>query len=95
MTRYQELTIAGLRSPAVAQKIARHLDHFCTFFTERSAHDRISACLKRDVEAWRDHQHREQDLSAATVNNHRVAARGASHARPLFRGWLWVYTDLQ
>ena len=51
-TRYLALAVVGVRSPAVTQKIALHLDRFVGFFIESYGHDRISACLRRDVLAW-------------------------------------------
>ena len=66
---YQHLAVTGVRSPAVAQKIALHLDRFCSFFREGYGHDRSSTCLRRDVLAWRQTL-RNQPLSVATVNNH-------------------------
>lgn len=74
---YQHLAVTGVRSPAVAQKIALHLDRFCTFFREGYGHDRISTCLRRDVLAWREKLH-DQPLSAATVNNHIASLSGCT-----------------
>src|SRR5215218_11170098 len=51
-TRYLALAVVGVRSPAVTQKIALHLDRFVGFFVEGYGHDRVSACLRRDVLAW-------------------------------------------
>src|SRR5215204_6104542 len=68
-TRYLALAVVGVRSPAVTQKIALHLDRFITSFIESYGHDRIGTCLRRDVLAWQraltDH-----GLAPATVNNH-------------------------
>jgi integrase len=68
-TRYLALAVVGVRSPAVTQKIALHLDRFIAFFQECYGHDRIGTCLRRDVLAWQraltDH-----GLAPATVNNH-------------------------
>jgi integrase len=68
-TRYLALAVVGVRSPAVTQKIALHLDRFIAFFNESYDHERISTCLRRDVLAWQraltDH-----GLAPATVNNH-------------------------
>jgi len=52
MARYLTFAIVGVRSPAVAEKIALHLDRFSQFFTASYGHDRISTLLKRDVLAW-------------------------------------------
>src|SRR5688572_21316860 len=51
-TRYLALAVVGVRSPAVTQKIALHLDRFVGFFHESYGHDRMSTCLRRDVLAW-------------------------------------------
>src|SRR5215204_2410790 len=68
-TRYLALAVVGVRSPAVTQKIALHLDRFIAFFQERYGHDRVAACLRRDVLAWQ-RALVEQGLAPATVNNH-------------------------
>ena len=52
MQHYQQLAVVGVRSPAVADKIALHLARFCEFFGQIYGHERISTCLKRDVLAW-------------------------------------------
>src|SRR5215207_6296537 len=68
-TRYLALAVVGVRSPAVTQKIAMHLDRFVAFFQERYGHERISACLRRDALAWQ-RALTEQGLAPTTVNNH-------------------------
>ena len=68
-TRYLALAVVGVRSPAVTQKIALHLDRFIAFFQEGYGHDRISTCLRRDVLAWQ-RALVAQGLAPATVNNH-------------------------
>src|SRR5438270_7131904 len=68
MAHYLRLAVTGVRSEAVADKIALHLQRFLTFFSDRYGHDRISACLKRDVVAWQV-QLREVGLEPASVNN--------------------------
>jgi integrase len=68
-TRYLALAVVGVRSEAVTQKIALHLDRFVGFFIESYGHDRISTCLRRDVLAWQ-RQLVDQGLAPATVNNH-------------------------
>lgn len=68
-TRYLALAVVGVRSPAVTQKIALHLDRFIAFFQEGYGHDRISTCLRRDVLAWQ-RALVGQGLAPATVNNH-------------------------
>ena len=66
---YQQLAVTGVRSVAVAQKTALHLDRFRAFFLESYGHERITACLRRDVQAWQ-HALITQGLAAATINNH-------------------------
>ncbi|HEY7115846.1 MAG TPA: tyrosine-type recombinase/integrase [Tepidisphaeraceae bacterium] len=68
-TRYLALAVVGVRSPAVTQKIALHLDRFIGFFEAGYGHDRISTCLRRDVLSWQ-RALVEQGLAPATVNNH-------------------------
>jgi integrase len=68
-TRYLALAVVGVRSPAVTQKIALHLDRFVGFFHASYGHDRIGTCLRRDVLAWQ-RALVEQGLAPATVNNH-------------------------
>src|SRR5215207_7504739 len=68
-TRYLALAVVGVRSPAVTQKIALHLDRFVAFFIEAYGHDRISTCLRRDVLAWQKALV-DQGLAPATINNH-------------------------
>lgn len=69
MEHYQHLAVAGIRSQAVAQKIALHLTRFQTFFAACYGHERISTCLRRDVLAWQASL-QAQGLAASTVNNH-------------------------
>lgn len=71
--RYLQLAVTGVRSPAVAAKITLHLQRFTDFFAERYGHDRIAACLRRDVLGWQRHLRDEQKLAPATVNNHLAA----------------------
>jgi integrase len=68
-TRYLALAVVGVRSPAVTQKIALHLDRIVAFFVDSYGHDRISTCLRRDVLAWQKAMV-DQGLAPATVNNH-------------------------
>ncbi len=75
MTRYLTFAIVGVRSPAVAEKIALHLDRFIQFFTESYGHDRISTLLKRDVLAWQ-RALKEQGFAPATINNHLASLSG-------------------
>lgn len=69
IARYLTLAVTGIRSDAVARKISLHLGRFLAFFKEAYGHDRISACLQRDVLAWQ-RALRDQPLAPATVNNH-------------------------
>jgi hypothetical protein len=48
-TRYLTLAVVGVQAPAVAQKIALHLDRFVAFFIESYGCERISTFLRRDV----------------------------------------------
>lgn len=66
---YQQVAVVGIRSSAVAQKIALHLDRFCAFFADRYGHDRISICVQRDVQAWLVSL-QAQEFAPATINNH-------------------------
>ena len=75
MTRYLTFAVVGVRSPAVAEKIALHLDRFAHFFTERYGHDRIGTLLKRDVLAWQ-RTLKEQGFAPATTNNHLASLSG-------------------
>jgi integrase len=72
MEAYQVLAIAGVRSEAVAKKIALQLGRFARFFEGQYGHDRIGACLKRDVVAWQQAL-MSDGLAPATVNNHLAA----------------------
>lgn len=69
MLSYLELAIAGVRSEAVTQKIALHLRRFQAFFFDAYGHDRLSTCLRRDVQAWQQSL-QAQGLAHSTINNH-------------------------
>lgn len=69
MERYQQLAIAGVRSPNVTQKIRLHLHRFHEYFLSSYGHDRISALLRRDVQAWQTAL-KGQGLAPSTINNH-------------------------
>src|SRR5207245_1886562 len=75
MARYLTFAIVGVRSPAVAEKIALHLDRFIQLFSESYGHDRISTLLKRDVLAWQ-RALKEQGFAPATTNNHLASLSG-------------------
>lgn len=86
--RYHRFAVLGVRSDEVAQKIVLHLARFITFFQDAYGHDRISACLRRDVAAWQAALV-DQDLAPATVNNHLASLSAftswvATHAPGLF-----------
>ncbi len=67
--RYLELAVVGVRSRTVAEKAALHLGRFVGFFEEAYGHDRISAVVRRDAQAWQ-RSLVEQGLAPSTVNNH-------------------------
>jgi len=69
MREYQQLAVAGVRSAAVAHKIALHLERFRQFFLARYGHEQIATCLRRDVQAWQSAL-RDEGLAPATINNH-------------------------
>lgn len=75
MAAYLRLTITGVRSAGVAQKIALHLQRFQTFFTEAYGQERLSTCVRRDVMAWQ-RALQEQGLAPATINNHLASLSG-------------------
>src|ERR1035438_4584721 len=67
---YLSLAVTGVRSKAVAAKIALHVARFRAFFLQAYGHERLAGCLPRDVLAWQQHLHEDQKLAPATVNNH-------------------------
>ena len=75
IAQYLALAVSGVRSPAVTQKITLHLTRFLAFFHARYGHDRISACLKRDVVAWQQ-QMQAEELAHSTINNHLASLSG-------------------
>lgn len=83
--RYLALTVRGVRSEAVSAQIALHLDRFRTHFVEAYGHDRISACLPRDVRDWQQVLV-GKGLASATVNSHLASLSGFTtwvHAQAL------------
>jgi hypothetical protein len=74
MARYLTFTVVGVRSPAVAEKSALHLDRFIQFFRDGYGHDRTSTLLERDVVAWQ-RALKEQGFAPATINNPHVVTR--------------------
>ena len=85
MDAYLHLTVQGVRSEAVAQKISLHLRRFQQFFEARYRQEQISSCLKRDVAAWQQTLE-AQDLASATINNH-LASLSA------FGTWVQTHDD--
>ncbi len=67
--RYLLLAVIGVRSEAVAAKIALHLGRFAVFFHQAYGHDRISTLLRRDVREWQ-RSLVAQGLAPSTINNH-------------------------
>src|SRR5215213_5090589 len=74
-TRYLALAVVGVRSAEVTAKIALHLDRFVAFFVDGYGHDRVLACLRRDVLAWQKALV-AAGLAPATVNNHLASLSG-------------------
>ncbi len=67
--RYLALAVTGVRSEAVAGKIALHLGRFAAFFDDAYGHDRMSTLLRRDVREWQ-RSLVSKGLAPSTVNNH-------------------------
>ncbi len=67
--RYLELAVVGVRSQTVAEKAALHLGRFVGFFGDAYGHERISAVVRRDVQAWQ-RSLVDGELAPSTVNNH-------------------------
>ena len=67
--RYLELAVVGVRSKTVTEKAALHLGRFVEFFEEAYGHDRVSAVVRRDVQAWQ-RSLVDGGLAPSTVNNH-------------------------
>jgi integrase len=85
--RYRELAVEGNRSPDIAGKIALHLRRFLTYFQDQYGHDHISACVRRDVQAWQEAL--STQFAPATINNHLASLSGfttwvQSHNSKLF-----------
>lgn len=72
---YMENAIIDQRSPAITRKIQNHLGQFRAYFLERYGHERLNACVKRDVLAWRESL-QARDLAPATVNNYMASLSG-------------------
>ncbi|KNY27677.1 tyrosine-type recombinase/integrase [Pseudobacteroides cellulosolvens] len=69
MEYYLQMTIIGVRSEGIEKKIRMHLGRFNNYFVNIYGHDRISACVKRDVLEWQISM-KESDLAHSTINNH-------------------------
>jgi site-specific recombinase XerD len=69
IAHYLQLAVVGVRSEAVAQKSALHLSRFQDFFVTAYGHDRLSTCLRRDVQAWQQSLV-SQGFAHSTINNH-------------------------
>ncbi len=78
--RYLELAVVGVRSRTVAEKAALHLGRFVEFFGEAYGHDRVSAVVCRDVQAWQ-RSLIDGGLAPSTVNNHLASL-------PAFTTWV-------
>ena len=73
--QYLQVAVHGVRSDAVARKIALHLNRFIQQFETTYGHDRISTCIQRDVVRWQQTL-QAQGLAAATINNHLASLSG-------------------
>jgi hypothetical protein len=79
--RYLDAAVRGVRSAEVADKIALHLARFRDHFHTTHGHDRLSAVVRREVVAWRDHLVAASaagglGLAPATVNTHLASLSG-------------------
>jgi hypothetical protein len=81
-TRLPQTCTAGVQVPGLAWKIALHLDRFRTFFLEAYGHERIDACLPRDVAAWQ--RHLAGEMAPSTVNGHLASLSAWARA---YRRW--------
>ncbi|MBT8225398.1 MAG: site-specific integrase [Dactylosporangium sp.] len=79
-SRYLDAAVHGARSAEVEGKIALHLGRFRGHFTDVHGHERLSAVIRREVVAWREHLAADPDgglgLAAATVNAHLASLSG-------------------
>ena len=53
--RYLGAAVYGVRSVEVTGKIALHLARFRDHFADTHGHERLSAVVRREVVAWREH----------------------------------------
>ncbi len=72
---YLDSAIRGVRSDDVVKKVELHLGRFREFFLNRYGHDRIVACIKRDVIDWRSSLI-DSGFAPATINNHLASLSG-------------------
>lgn len=72
---YLQAAILGQRPPTVARKIESHLAQFRAYFLQSYGHERLNACVKRDVLAWRESL-QARDLAPATINNYMASLSG-------------------
>ena len=80
-SRYLATAVCGVRSTEVADKIALHLARFRDHFASTYGHDRLSAVVRREVVAWREHLVGTPSagglgLAPATVNTHLASLSG-------------------
>ncbi len=75
MALYQRRAVESVRAPRVAAKIALHLGRFQAYFEQTYDHDRLAACVRRDVLGWQAALH-AVPLATATVNNHLASLSG-------------------
>ena len=83
-SRYLDAAVCGVRSVEVAGKIALHLARFRDHFADAHGHERLSAVVRREVVAWRDHLASSPEspdvqglaLAPATVNAHLASLSG-------------------
>jgi integrase len=81
VSRYLDAAIHGVRSDEVTAKIALHLGRFREHFADTQGHERLSAVIRREVVAWREHLATTPDdgglgLAPATVNAHLASLSG-------------------
>ncbi len=69
VSSYLELAVVGVRSATVAEKAALHLGRFVEFFEGSYGHDRTTAVVRRDAQAWQ-RSLVDRGLAPSTVNNH-------------------------
>jgi integrase len=79
--RYLDAAVRGVRSPEVADKISLHLGRFADHFHTAHGHGRLTAVVRREVLAWRDHlaagpAEGGAGLAPATVNAHLASLSG-------------------